>query len=71
MTIHTWFFLTLAIFAIAAAIYACTQYEKTEEENDRLRECLLSEHNRANYFKRLAEHRNVFDFEKVNSAKEK
>ena len=64
MTICEWFFLALAVFGIICGFAGLNAKEKTEAENDRLRDKLLTEHRRAEYFKRKSEHNAVFDFEK-------
>ena len=64
MTICEWFFLGLAVFGIICGFVGLNAKEKTEAENDRLRDKLLTEHRRAEYFKRKSEHNAVFDFEK-------
>ena len=71
MTIREWFFLFLAVFWMICGFVGLSAKEKTEEENGRLREALQIEHNRAEYFRKKAEHNAVFDFEKVNGKKEK
>ena len=64
MTICEWLFLGLAVFGIICGFVGLNAKEKTEAENDRLRDKLLTEHQRAEYFKRKSEHKAVFDFEK-------
>lgn len=71
MTSREYFFLFVAIFGWICGFVAINESEKTEEENGRLRDKLLTEHRRAEYFKRKSEHNAVFDFEKVNSKEEK
>lgn len=64
MTICEWFFLGLAVFGIICGFVGLNAKEKTEEENGRLRDKLLTEHRRAEYFRKKSEHSAVFDFEK-------
>ena len=71
MTICEWFFLFLAVFGIVCGFVGLSAKEKIEAENDRLRDKLLTEHWRAEYFRKKSEHNAVFDFEKVNKNREK
>lgn len=71
MTITSYFFLFWAVVGLIGGIVGCNSAEKTKEENKRLRDALKIEHNRAEYFRKKAEHNAVFDFEKVNGKKEK
>lgn len=71
MTYTEWFFLALAVFGVICGYVGLSSKEKTDKENSRLREALQVEHNRAEYFRKKAEHNAVFDFEKVNGKKEK
>lgn len=76
MTLTAWFFLMLAVCFFAAGWYLNAKNEKIEEENDRLRGCLLREHCIAQELKKELEKANAksrafFDFEKVNKNKEK
>lgn len=71
MTFAEWFFFFIALFGVICGYVGLSSKEKADRENSRLREALQVEHNRANYFRRKAEHNTVFDFEKVNDEKEK
>lgn len=71
MTFIDLFCIFVVIFGVICGYVGLTAKEKAEAENERLREALQIEHNRAEYFKRKSEHSAVFDFEKVNSKKEK
>lgn len=71
MTFIEWFWFFIAVFGVTCGWVGFSSKEKTDRENRRLREALQIEHNRAEYFRKKAEHNAVFDFEKVNGKKEK
>jgi hypothetical protein len=66
MTAIEWFCFFIAVFGVTCGWVGLGSKEKTDRENRRLREALLIEHNRAEYFRKKAEHNAFFDFEKVN-----
>ena len=76
MTFREYFFLFVAIFGWICGFVAINESEKTKEENNRLRNCLLAEQQKAIAWQKAAgvvdgRHREFFDFEKVNSKEEK
>lgn len=71
MTFIDLFCIFVVIFGVICGWVGFSSKEKTDRENRRLREALQIEHNRAEYFRKKAEHNAVFDFEKVNGKKEK
>ena len=71
MTVIYWFMFFVSVFGVICGYVGLTAKEKKEKENKYLREVLQTEHNRAEYFRKKAEHNAVFDFEKANGKKEK
>lgn len=71
MTVTEWFWFFMAAIGWVVGWVGSSASDKKEEENKQLRESLLIEHNRAEYFRKKAEHNAVFDFEKVNKKGEK
>ena len=64
MTFIDLFCIFVVIFGVICGYVGLSAKEKTEKENERLREALQIEHNRAESFKKKLEHSAVFDFEK-------